>query len=112
MQLEAHDGYIHAADLFHGECAIANALTIEDHQLRQNAKEHAVRHPRNADSIGCASAAFEERVVVGIKQISLASRDVQVAVAAAAIDQPEQCQQLRPGVEALTFTISGSLKVM
>ena len=51
-------------------------------------------------SLACA-AAFKEEIAIWIEKVTLARRDAQGSVAAAAIDQPEQCEQLRPRAKAL-----------
>ena len=51
MKLEAHDGFVDAANLLDGQSSITDALAIEQHELRKHPEEDAIRHARNADGI-------------------------------------------------------------
>ena len=103
FQVETHHRFVNAADLLDVERPVAEAFTVEDQEIIEDAEDHAVGDAGNTDvavvmsASGLPRAAFEEVVAVGIEQIAVPWRDFEFAVAAAFVNQPEQREELCPG---------------
>ena len=68
--------------------------------------EDPVRDAGNGNRVFGSLASFEESVAAGIEEVAAASGQIELgSVAAAVIDEAEQCEELRPGSEALVHRV-------
>ena len=99
--LEPHHGLVHRTDLLYIKAAVREPVAVEDQQIVEHAEYNPVRYPRGrepfCDGPGRAELTpFQERVSIGVKKATVASRQVQHSVATAIVNEATKGDDLRP----------------
>ena len=110
FETKTHHRLVNAADLLHVERAVAQALAVEDEQVAEHPEDNAVGDLRYIGLLSEVTgrlprSAFEEVVAVGVEEVAVAGRDVELAVPSPFVDEPEERQELCPGAVALVHRV-------
>ncbi|MCC7494461.1 MAG: hypothetical protein IT204_19040 [Fimbriimonadaceae bacterium] len=129
FEREAHDGLVDRADLLDVEGAVGEPFAVEDQQVAEDALQAAVGEAGERRLVGgewrmvgivrarlrslfaIRHAPHQERVPLGVEQVTLTRRHRQLGVAAAAVDRAEQGHELGPAAVALVHRVGVALAV-